>query len=67
MARKDEFTAAFTERLLTYALARGIGAHDMPAVRAISHAAAADGYHIQTIIRGIATSDPFTLRKTPEK
>jgi hypothetical protein len=67
MARKDEFTAAFTERLLTYALARGIGAHDMPAVRAISHAAAADGYRIQTIIRGIATSDPFTLRKTPEQ
>jgi hypothetical protein len=67
MARKDEFTAAFTERLLTYALARGIGAHDMPAVRAISHAAAADGYRIQTIIRGIATSDPFMLRKTPEK
>lgn len=67
MARKDEFTAAFTERLLTYALARGVGARDMPTVRAITRDAAADGYRIQTIIKGIVTSDPFTLRKTPMK
>ncbi|MDO7840731.1 DUF1592 domain-containing protein [Sphingomonas immobilis] len=67
LARKDEFTAAFTERLLTYALARGLSAHDMPAVRKVSGAAAADQYRIQTIIKGIAMSDPFTLRKTPPK
>lgn len=67
MARKSEFADAFTERLLTYALARGIGARDMPAVRAISRGAAADDYRIQTIIRGIATSAPFTLRKVPAK
>ncbi|MGK2911599.1 MAG: DUF1592 domain-containing protein [Sphingobium sp.] len=67
MTRKDEFTGAFTERLLTYALARGIGARDMPAVRAISRSAAADNYRIQTIIRGIVTSDPFTLRRTPPR
>ena len=66
MARKDEFAAAFTQRLLTYALARGVGPQDMPAVRKISHAAAADGYRIQTIIKGIVTSDPFTLRKVPQ-
>jgi len=65
LARKDEFTGAFTERLLTYALARGVGAHDMPAIRAITRRAAADGYRIQTIIRGIVTSTPFTLRKAP--
>ena len=65
LARKDEFTGAFTERLLTYALARGVGAHDMPAIRAITRSAAADGYRIQTIIRGIVTSTPFTLRKVP--
>jgi len=65
MTHKDEFTAAFTERLLTYALARGIGARDMPAVRTISRAAADDGYRIQTIVKGIVASDPFTLRKVP--
>ncbi|WP_242123425.1 DUF1592 domain-containing protein [Sphingobium sp. Sx8-8] len=64
LARKDEFASAFTERLLTYALARGIDARDMPAVRAISRSAAADGYRIQTVIRGIVHSDPFTLRRT---
>lgn len=67
LARRGEFTAAFTERLLTYALARGIDAHDMPTVRGIAAAAAADDYRIQTIIRGIVKSDPFTLRKTPAK
>jgi hypothetical protein len=65
MARRDEFTAAFAERLMTYALARGLGARDMPAVRAISRAAAADDYRIRTVIRGIVASDAFTLRKVP--
>nr|MBA4771189.1 DUF1585 domain-containing protein [Sphingobium sp.] len=66
MARKDQFTAAFTERLLTYALARGLTGRDMPMVRGISRAAAADGYRIQTIVRGIVKSDAFLLRKTPQ-
>ena len=65
MARKDVFAGAFTERLLTYALARGLGPRDMPTVRAISRSAAADQYRIQTIIKGIVKSDPFTLRRTP--
>jgi len=64
LARKDEFTDALTQRLLTYALARGVGARDMPTVRAITRATAADNYRIQTIIRGIVKSDPFTLKRT---
>jgi mono/diheme cytochrome c family protein len=67
IAHKDEFVSAFTERLMTYALARGLGAQDMPAVRTISRAAVADGYRVQTIIRGIVESTPFTQRKRPEK
>ena len=65
ITRKDEFTRAFTERLMTYALARGIGARDMPAVRKIAGAAAQDGYRMQTIVRSIITSVPFQLRKAP--
>ena len=65
LARKDEFTGAFTERLLTYALARGVGARDMPAVRKIVRRAAADDYRVQSIIKGIVESDPFMLRRTP--
>jgi hypothetical protein len=67
LARKDEFAGAFTRRLLTYALARGLIAQDMPTVRRIAAKAAGDDYRIQTIIKGIATSAPFTLRKTPAK
>ena len=67
MTHRDEFAAAFTERLMTYALARGLGAADMPAVRQVARAAAADDYRIQTIVRGIATSAPFTQRKVPLK
>jgi mono/diheme cytochrome c family protein len=67
LARKDEFAGAFTRRLLTYALARGLIAQDMPTVRRIAATAAGDDYRIQTIIKGIATSAPFTLRKTPAK
>lgn len=66
MARKDEFTRALTERLMTYALARGLTANDMPAVRAIAASSAADQYRIRTLIRGIATSPAFTLRRVPE-
>jgi hypothetical protein len=67
LARKDAFADAFTRRLMTYALARGLIAQDMPSVRGIARDAAADDYRIQTIIKGIATSAPFTLRKTPAK
>lgn len=65
MDRKDEFTRAFTERLMTYALARGLTANDMPSVRAIAGEAARDGYRIRTIVSGIASSPAFTLRRLP--
>ena len=66
MARKDQFADAFAQRLMTYALGRGVGPHDMPAVRKITRAAAPDDYRIQAVIRGIVSSDPFTLRKVSE-
>jgi hypothetical protein len=66
MDRKDEFARAFTERLMIYALGRGVGAQDMPEVREIARDAAADGYRVRTIIKGIVASPAFTMRKTPE-
>jgi hypothetical protein len=65
LTRRGEFVDAFTERLMTYALGRGLTARDMPGVRAIGRRAAMDGYRIQTIVRGIVASDAFTLRKAP--
>jgi len=63
---KDEFARAFTERLLSYALGRGLEWCDEPAVRAIARAAAKDDYRIGTLILGVATSEPFNFRRTPE-
>ena len=51
---------------MTYALARGVEAYDMPAVRAVRCQAAKDDYRMQTIILGIVQSVPFTMRRTPE-
>ena len=61
--RREEFARAFTERLMTYALGRGLVAQDMPAVRAIAREAAKDDWRVQTIIRGIVMSPGFTLRR----
>ncbi len=63
--RREEFARALTERLMTYALARGLEANDMPLVREIAAQSAADDYRFQTIIRGIIFSDAFRTRKVP--
>jgi hypothetical protein len=65
LEHKDDFTRAFTERLMTYALGRGLEAQDMPAVRAIAARTAQDDYRIRTVILGIAESPAFNLRRTP--
>jgi hypothetical protein len=65
LARKDQFVEAFTERLMIYALGRGITASNQPDIRAIRTAAAKDNYRIGDIILGIVQSVPFTMRRTP--
>ncbi len=66
LARKDQFVEAFTERLMTYGLGRGLEAYDMPAIRTVRYAAAKDDYRMQSIILGIVQSVPFVMRRTPE-
>jgi hypothetical protein len=65
LARKDQFVEAFTERLMIYALGRGVEASNQPSIRAIRAAAAKDNYRIDDIILGIVQSVPFTMRRTP--
>ena len=65
LSRKDQFVEALTERLMTYALARGVEGFDMPAIRKVRYAAADDNYRMQTIILGIVESVPFTMRRSP--
>ena len=65
MARKEQFVDAFTERLMIYALGRGVDAGNQPSIRAIRANAAKDNYRVQDIILGIVQSVPFTMRRTP--
>lgn len=62
MDRKEQFTSAFVQRLMTYALGRGLEAADQPKVRQIVRAAEQDNYRIHTIVWGILTSEPFNYR-----
>ncbi len=61
--RPERFVTTVTEKLLTYALGRGLEHYDMPAVRRIVNAAAADDYRFQTIVGGIVSSYPFLHRR----
>jgi mono/diheme cytochrome c family protein len=66
LSRKDQFIEAMTERLMTYALARGVESYDMPAVRQVRYQASQDDYRMQSIILGIVQSVPFSMRRTPQ-
>jgi hypothetical protein len=62
----DTFVRTTTEKLLTYALGRGLVAADMPAVRAIVRDGARDNYRFSSIVLGIVRSVPFQMRlKSP--
>jgi hypothetical protein len=63
LQRPEVFAATLTEKLLTFALGRGIDHHDAPAVRRIVREARAKGYKFSSIIVGIAKSAPFTMRR----
>ena len=62
----DAFVRTFTEKLLTYALGRGVEYYDMPAVRAIDLEAAREGNRFSAFILGIVKSTPFQMRRTEE-
>lgn len=66
-AHRDEFVETLTEKLLTYALGRGVEYYDKPVVRAIIREAGQDGYRFQSLIVAIAKSTPFQMRRTLEK
>jgi hypothetical protein len=52
--------------LLTFALGRGIEAHDAPAVREIVRKARSNEYRFSSIILGIVNSVPFQMRAKPD-
>ena len=61
--RPERFVNTVAERLLTYALGRGLEYYDMPAVRKIVRDAAADDYRFHSLILGVIKSYPFVARR----
>ena len=64
VGRQEQFVETFTEKLLTYALGRGIESYDRPVVRGISREAADEGHRWSSVILGIVNSAPFQMRRT---
>ena len=64
--RRERFTQAFIDRLLTYALGRGLEAYDQPVIRSIARQASNDSYRTHSIIEAVVTSTPFNFKKAPE-
>jgi hypothetical protein len=64
LARPDVFVGTMTEKLMTYALGRGLEPIDMPVVRSVLGRAAVDDYAMESIILGIVRSAPFQMRTT---
>jgi hypothetical protein len=63
LKRPELFASALTEKLLTFALGRGVEHYDAPAVRKIVQEAADENFRLSSIVVGIAKSTPFTMRK----
>jgi hypothetical protein len=59
LTRPDQFTQTFTEKLMTYALGRGMEAFDMPTVRKIVKDAKRDNYKFSSIVMGIVAAPAF--------
>lgn len=62
--RPDDFVGTITEKLMRFALGRGLEYYDMPAVRAITRAAAEDDYRWSAVILGVVESVPFQMRRS---
>ncbi|HKS36550.1 MAG TPA: DUF1588 domain-containing protein, partial [Verrucomicrobiae bacterium] len=60
--RPEVFVGTLTEKLLTFALGRGVEYYDAPAIRRIVRQAKGDDFRFTSIILGIVNSAPFTMR-----
>ena len=63
LRRPELFVGTVTEKLLTFAIGRGVTHADAPAVRAILRAAGEDDYRFSSLVLGVVESMPFQMRK----
>ncbi len=63
LARPDVFAGNMVEKLLTFAVGRGVGDFDGPAVRGIVKTSASQDYRFSSLVLGIVNSTPFQMRR----
>jgi Protein of unknown function (DUF1588)/Protein of unknown function (DUF1585) len=59
------FVGVMTEKMLTYALGRGLEYYDMPTVRKIVQEARNNEFRFSSVVMGIVKSTPFQMKETP--
>ncbi|HXC58595.1 MAG TPA: DUF1585 domain-containing protein, partial [Steroidobacteraceae bacterium] len=59
--KREMFTEVVIEKLLTYAIGRGLEYDDMPLVRSLSRNAAKDNFRFSSLIMGVVQSPAFTM------
>jgi len=64
LRRPELFVGTFAEKLLTYALGRGVEPYDAPAIRAIVRETRPQDFRVSSLILGIVKSTPFQMRKS---
>ena len=61
LSRPENFASTVVEKLMIYALGRGLDARDMPQVRTILRNAAPENYRWSSLILGVTRSTPFRM------
>jgi hypothetical protein len=64
LSRPENFATTFTDKLLTYALGRGVEPYDAPAVRKVVREAGKNDFRFSSFILGIVNSTPFQMRRS---
>jgi hypothetical protein len=64
LKRPELFVGTIAEKLLTFALGRGMEPYDAPAIRRIVHEAEGDDFRFSSVIIAVVNSTPFTMRNT---
>jgi hypothetical protein len=67
LKRPEVFVGTMIEKLMVYALGRGLTHHDMPAVRRATREAGAAGYRFSAVVLAVARSTPFQYRVAQDR
>jgi hypothetical protein len=66
LRQPEIFVGTLTEKLMTYALGRGVAYYDMPSIRAIVRDSSRQDYKFSSLILGMVNSTPFRMRSAPD-